>query len=119
MSAACLAAALPVRSPPRPGAAPALPARWDELTASAWPQAMEKSAQTCILPIGILEKHGPHAPMGSDIVHVRELAARATKQEYAVIFPEYFYGQINEARHQPGAFALPAPPRPRPPRRHL
>ena len=35
-------------------------------------------------------------------------AARATKQEYAVIFPEYFYGQINEARHQPGAFALPA-----------
>ena len=69
---------------------------------------MEKSAQTCILPIGILEKHGPHAPMGSDIVHVRELAARATKQEYAVIFPEYFYGQINEARHQPGAFALPA-----------
>src|SRR5262245_10488931 len=88
--------------------APDLPARWDELTASAWPKAMERSAQTCILPIGILEKHGPHAPMGSDLIHVRELAARATKQEYAVIFPEYFYGQINEARHQPGAFAIPA-----------
>src|SRR6476659_4346639 len=74
----------------------ALPARWDELTASAWPQAMEKSAKTCILPIGILEKHGPHAPMGSDIVHVRELAARATKQEYAGIFPESFYGRSEE-----------------------
>ena len=34
-------------------------------------------------------------------------AARATKKEYAVVFPDYFYGQIYEARHQPGTFALP------------
>jgi len=25
-----------------------------------------------------------------------------------VVFPDYFYGQIYEARHQPGAFALPS-----------
>lgn len=88
--------------------AQSLPVRWDELTASDWPRAMERSAQTCILPFGILEKHGPHAPMGSDVLHVHDLAARATKQEYAVVFPDYFFGQINEARHQPGTFALPA-----------
>jgi creatinine amidohydrolase len=87
---------------------PALPARWDELTASDWPKAMERSNQTCILPIGILEKHGMHGPLGSDLIKVRELAARATRQEYAVVFPDYFYGQINEARHQPGTFALPS-----------
>jgi creatinine amidohydrolase len=85
-----------------------LPFRWDELTASDWPRAMEKSSQTCILPIGILEKHGLHLPMGSDLIKVRELAARTAKKEYAVVFPDYFYGQIYEARHQPGAFALPA-----------
>jgi creatinine amidohydrolase len=85
-----------------------LTARWDELTASDWPAALEKSAQTCILPIGILEKHGPHSPIGTDLIHVREWAARAVKQEYAVVFPDYFYGQINEARHQPGTFSLPA-----------
>src|SRR5262245_14926285 len=85
-----------------------LPARWDELTAADWPQAMERSAATCILPIGILEKHGPHAPIGSDLIHVREWSARATKREYAVVFPDYFYGQIYEARHQPGTFALPS-----------
>ena len=84
-----------------------LPARWDELTASDWPKAIERSAATCILPIGILEKHGPHAPIGSDLIHVREWAARATQREYAVVFPDYFYGQIYEARHQPGTFALP------------
>ena len=58
-----------------------LPSRWDELTASDWPKAMERSAATCILPIGILEKHGPHAPIGSDLIHVREWAARATRKE--------------------------------------
>jgi creatinine amidohydrolase len=85
-----------------------LPSRWDEIIASDWPKALERSSRTCILPIGILEKHGPHAPMGSDLIHVREWAARATKREYAVVFPDYFYGQINEARHQYGTFSLPS-----------
>lgn len=90
------------------GAAAALPSRWDELTASDWPKAQERAAYTCILPIGILEKHGPHLPLGSDLIHVRELAARAARQEYAVVFPDFFYGQIFEAEHQPGTFALPS-----------
>ncbi|WP_419701418.1 creatininase family protein [Mucilaginibacter sp. NFX135] len=85
-----------------------LPARWDELVASDFPQALQKSAKTCILPFGILEKHGPHSPIGTDLIHVREWAAHAVKSEYAVVFPDYFYGQINEARHQPGTFALPS-----------
>lgn len=84
-----------------------LHSRLDELTASEWPRALAESKETCILPIGILEKHGPHVPIGSDLIKVREWAARATKREYAVVFPDFFYGQINEAKHQPGAFALP------------
>lgn len=83
-----------------------LHSRWDELTASEWSKALQRSDSTCILPIGILEKHGPHVPIGSDLIQVREWAARATKREYAVVFPDYFYGQINEARHQFGSFAL-------------
>ena len=91
-----------------PASAQELPYRWDELTASDWPKALEKAAYTAILPIGVLEKHGPHAPIGSDLIHVREWASRVAKQEYAVVFPDYFYGQIYEARHQAGTFALPS-----------
>src|SRR5262245_20053381 len=90
-----------------PAAAPDLPVRWDELTAGDWPAALERSSRTCILPIGILEKHGPHVPIGSDLIQAGEWSRRAAKREYAVVFPDYFYGQINEARHQPGTFALP------------
>ena len=85
-----------------------IPARWDELLATDWQAALDKSAGTCILPIGILEKHGPHVPIGSDLIKVREWAARAAKKEYAVVFPDYFYGQIYEAREHPGTFALPS-----------
>ncbi|GAB2690244.1 hypothetical protein GCM10027037_11480 [Mucilaginibacter koreensis] len=82
--------------------------RWDELTASDFPAALQQSNRTCVLPIGILEKHGPHSPLGTDLIHVREIAARATQNEYAVVFPDYFYGQINEARQQYGTIALPS-----------
>jgi creatinine amidohydrolase len=85
-----------------------IPSRWDELTASDWNLALKKSNYTCILPIGILEKHGPHAPMGSDLIKVRQWSARATIKEYAVVFPDYFYGQINEAKQHLGTFSLPS-----------
>ena len=84
------------------------PARWDELTYSDWDNALKASNYTCILPIGILEKHGPGVPIGSDLIRVREWANRATKEEYAVVFPDYFYGQINEAKHLYGTFSLPS-----------
>ena len=92
----------------RPAVTQNLPSRWDELTASDWPAALAKSDSTCILPIGILEKHGQHVPMGADLIYVREWAARVTAKEYATVFPDYFYGQIHEAMHQPGTFALPS-----------
>ena len=85
-----------------------IPSRWDEITFSDWESALIKSNKTCILPIGILEKHGPGVPIGSDLIRAREWAKRATKDEYAVVFPDYFYGQINEARQHYGTFSLPS-----------
>jgi creatinine amidohydrolase len=85
-----------------------LPVKWEELIASDWEAALEKSGYTCILPMGVLEKHGPHAPLGSDLIHAREWAERAAKKEYAVVFPEFIYGQVYEAMHQPGTFTIPS-----------
>ena len=57
-----------------------IPAKWEELTASDWVQALEKSNKTCILPLGILEKHGPGVPIGSDLIRVRNLASKAAEE---------------------------------------
>lgn len=80
-------------------------AKWEELTGPDFIQAVHQSQGVCVLPFGIIEKHGPHLPLGTDLLDVRFAVANAVKQEYAVVFPEYYFGQIFEARQQPGTLA--------------
>jgi len=82
-----------------------LPSKWEELTAADFVQALEASAGTCALPLGIIEKHGPSGPLGTDLINARYITTLAAAEEYTVIFPEYFVGQIAEATHQPGAIS--------------
>ncbi|MGB2668724.1 MAG: creatininase family protein, partial [Candidatus Acidiferrum sp.] len=79
--------------------------KWEELNAMDFKEAIAKAQGTCLLPFGILEKHGPHLPIGTDLLNVRYVAEHAAQQEYAVIFPAYYAGQIFEAKHQPGTIA--------------
>lgn len=82
-----------------------LSVHWEELTAADFREGIRRSQGTCLLPFGILEKHGPHLPLGTDLLDVRYAALHAAEQEYAVVFPEYYFGQIAEARHEPGTMA--------------
>src|SRR6202047_2386009 len=82
-----------------------LSVRWEELSAADFRRAIEQSKGTCLLPFGILEKHGPHLPLGTDLLNVRYAALHAAEKEYAVVFPEYYFGQIFEAKHEPGTVA--------------
>ncbi len=86
-------------------AAADLPRQYEELTAPQLLQALEKSGNICVIPLGILEKHGPHLPLGTDLLDARQVALKATEEEYAVVFPPYYFGQIYEAKHQPGTIA--------------
>lgn len=83
----------------------AFPVKYEELTAPQFVRAVETSARTCIIPVGILEKHGPHLPLGTDLFDAREIVMKAVKKEYSIVFPAYYFGQIYEARHQPGTIA--------------
>jgi creatinine amidohydrolase len=82
-----------------------LSVHWEELSAAEFRDAITRAQSTCLLPIGIMEKHGPHLPLGNDLLNVRYVALNAAQQEYAVVFPEYYFGQIAEAKHEPGTVA--------------
>jgi creatinine amidohydrolase len=82
-----------------------IPYRLEELTSPQFITAVEKSGGVCVIPLGIIEKHGPHLPLGTDLFEAREITCRAAEKEYAVVFPPYFTGQIFEAKHQPGTIA--------------
>ena len=90
------------QSPVAPGR---LSVHWEELTAADFRDAITRAQGTCLLPFGIMEKHGPHLPLGNDLLNVRYAALNAAQQEYAVVFPEYYFGQIFEAKHEPGTVA--------------
>ena len=78
---------------------------WEELTSADFVKATHLSQGLCILPMGVVEKHGQHLPLGTDVFIARELSLLAARNEYAVVFPFWYAGQIFEARHQPGTIS--------------
>jgi len=79
---------------------------WLELTAERFPDAIEESDGLCLLPIGSIERHGPHLPIGCDTLTVEAVTKRAAEVEPAVVFPPLYFGQIAEARHCAGTISL-------------
>ena len=82
-----------------------LSSAWEELTAPDFVTAVKQSQGVCIIPMGVIEKHGPHLPLGTDVISSREIARRAAEKEYCIVYPYYFAGQIFEAKQQPGTIA--------------
>ena len=78
---------------------------WEELTASDFVEAVKKSEGVCIVPIGVIEKHGQHLPLGTDMFVVREVSRRAAEKEYCIVYPCYFVGQNFAATPQPGTIS--------------
>lgn len=98
----CLALLVPLAALCTSARAQTLPVRWEELTSPDFVRAIEHAGGTCILPLGSVEKHGPHAPLGTDLFNIRHTALEAAAQEYAVVFPEFYASEMSEAAHEPG-----------------
>lgn len=79
---------------------------WEELNVNGFVEAVEKSCGVCVFPIGCLEKHGNHLPLGTDIYVAREVAARAAQLEDFMIFPSYPLGIVAEVKHKAGTIAI-------------
>jgi creatinine amidohydrolase len=100
-----LSVCLPYILFPQQAKVKSLPFKMEELSSPQFANAVKLAGGVCIIPLGIIEKHGPHLPLGTDLFEAREMAFAASAKEYAVVFPSYFTGQIFEAKHQPGTIA--------------
>lgn len=79
--------------------------QWEELTAAEFRQAVHDTG-VCIVNMAVLEKHGDHLPVGTDLLLGHKLACLAAEHEPAVVFPPYYFGKVFEATCYPGAVAL-------------
>lgn len=82
-----------------------LSVKLEELTSPQFEEAVRASGKTAVIPIGVIEAHGSHLPLMSDMLTAREISLRAAKEEYTIVFPSYYFGQVNEGKHTPGNLA--------------
>jgi creatinine amidohydrolase len=80
--------------------------RWDELTGDLFAEAVQKAAGVCLIPLSCVERHGHHLPLATDMFIGREVCHRAAALEPAIVFPDYIFTQILEARHYPGCVGI-------------
>jgi len=81
--------------------------RWEELTSDDFGRAVEECGRVCVMALGVIERHGPHLPLGTDMLNGQYVCAEAAKKEPAIVFPPWYFGQIYEAKCFPGTITLP------------
>lgn len=79
---------------------------WEELTSDNFEPTVKQVERVCLVPLACLERHAHHLPLATDMFIAREMCRRAAALEPAVVFPNFIFTQIIEARHCPGTVAL-------------
>ena len=104
----------------RPGGSAPTPSRIHKLEELTWPQidALDRQRTLFILPVGMIEEHGPHLPVGADTFGVTYEAnavsrrvSRALPDWNVVMMPPINYGhsganQLGDKFVHPGTYAI-------------
>lgn len=80
--------------------------RWEDLTGDEFAAAVEKCQGVCLVALSVIERHGHHLPTGTDMFTGRAVLDRAAALEPAIVFPDYYFTQIPEARHRQGTISI-------------
>lgn len=68
-------------------------------------EKIEKS-KIAILPIGAVEAHGPHLPLGTDNYLAERLSERVAEKTGAFVLPTLPYGQVWSLKNFPGSINI-------------
>ena len=80
--------------------------RWEDLTDIEFKEALKITKGVAIIPIGCLEKHGYHMPLGTDMFIANNISTKASEIEPALVVPIAPYGIISEAQHKIGCLSI-------------
>lgn len=81
---------------------------WEKLTMTAFEEARRRT-RTVVLPVGSIEEHGPHLPLGTDTFHAMEVARRVAELRPVLVAPPVYYGLCRSTREHPGTVSLSGP----------
>ena len=58
--------------------------RWEELTGDRFAEAVKECEGVCLIALSVIERHGHHLPLGTDMYIGREILNRAAAIEPAI-----------------------------------
>lgn len=73
--------------------------RWLYTNSYDFPALREASEGVCIIPMGCIEKHSVHLPLGTDILKASRLCHLASQIETAAVFPDFTFGDTPFGAH--------------------
>jgi len=79
--------------------------QWQDQRLPAF-EAWRARHRTVILPVGSVEEHGPHLPLGTDAFHAIELARRVAELRPVLVAPPLYYGVCRSTREHPGTVSI-------------
>lgn len=83
--------------------------RWIDIKSDEFEAAVEACNGVCVIPIGCVERHGTHMPLGCDTICCAEYARRAAEIAPVCVFPEMYFGEKSGAGEFPGTIIFPTP----------
>lgn len=74
---------------------------------NTWVDVRESDADVCLFPVGSIEQHGPHAPLGTDVFVAESIAAAAARESEALSLPPVQAGIAPYHGRFPGSIDVP------------
>ena len=68
--------------------------RWLYTSSPDLKKLCEASKGVCVIPMGCIEKHGLHLPLGTDILHASAITYAASQIETFTVFADYTFGDV-------------------------
>ncbi len=69
-------------------------------------EARRAQGATVLFPLGSIEEHGPHLPLGTDTLHAIEVARRLAALQNVIVAPPLFFGICRSTREHPGTLSI-------------
>jgi creatinine amidohydrolase len=79
----------------------------DELTTTEVEGYFKRGGRTALIPVGSVEMHGPHLPIGTDMMIARAFSIRLAAETDGIIFPDVAYSWAGATEGFAGTVSLP------------
>ncbi len=80
--------------------------QWEHLTVPEFKKAVTACDGVGLIPLGVLEPHASHLPLGTDVLASHWAALKAAEAEPVIVFPQYAFSINHESAHLPGSVVI-------------